>query len=439
MENGGNEKVNAIYEAHLNGVQKPSATANGPARERFIRDKYERRKFFDSEVLQKFYNGEMVSTPVTVSEGEESNTKMKPVSVGSTTFKIRAPSDAARKRAESKSKQSQQGQDEAKRNTGVAPVVPLPHPEVVDLLDFGPVTEPAATPQFDVSAALLQQQEENNFANFSDPFAIEASNYGNSVEVTVKTESSSTTIVNHVSPTRSSTSNANAQQRKAKPGLSSDDIMKLFHQPPPPQPFAANKIPPQNATPFMAQNLPMLGAMPPSTVINNDNNTIMNPSLLLQQQQTSNSLAAMNGSNGEITLQQHFMMQQQLIMMQQQSMNMMKHMSLNGTTPAVTNNENFGVPRSGAAGSANSANHQPIPTWGNQHFGMGNNSASVMGPMPPMGGTTNFSGGLNVSQLNLMNRLQMGNMSMGSMAADQDQKDMQQAHPLNQYGSVFNM
>ncbi|MFN9957153.1 MAG: hypothetical protein ACK55I_28960, partial [bacterium] len=78
MENGGNEKVNAIYEAHLNGVQKPSATANGPARERFIRDKYERRKFFDSEVLQKFYNGEMVSTPVTVSEGEESNTKMKP-------------------------------------------------------------------------------------------------------------------------------------------------------------------------------------------------------------------------------------------------------------------------------------------------------------------------------------------------------------------------
>jgi len=25
------------------------------------------------------------------------------------------------------------------------------------------------------------------------------------------------------------------------------------------------------------------------------------------------------------------------------------------------------------------------------------------------------------------------------MAADQDQKDMQQAHPLNQYGSVFNM
>lgn len=437
MENGGNEKVNAIYEAHLNGVQKPSATASGPARERFIRDKYERRKFFDSEVLQKFYSGEMISSPMTGGVGEESNSKFKLGAIGNTsTFKIRAPSDAAKKRAESKSKQSQQGQDEGKRSTGFTPVVP--HPEVVDLLDFGPVTEPAATPQFDVSAAMKQQQqEENNFANFSDPFAIEASNYGNSVEVTVKTESS-TTIVNHISPARSSTSNANATQRKAKPGLSSDDIMKLFHQPPPPQTFAVNGIPTQNATPFMAQNLPMLGAMPPSNVINNDNNTVINPSLLLQHQQTTNSVGTMNSPSGEITLQQHFMMQQQLIMMQQQSMNMMKQMSLNSNNPVVPNNENLGVPLSGPV-SVNSANHQQMPTWGNQHFAMGNSSNTVMGPLPPMGGTTNFSGGLNISQLNLMNRLQMGNMSMGSMAADQDQKDMQQVHPLNQYGSVFNM
>lgn len=436
MENGGNEKVNAIYEAHLNGVQKPSTTASGPARERFIRDKYERRKFFDSDVLQKFYNGEMITTPIAGGVGEESNSKLKLGSGTTSTFKIRAPSDAAKKRAESKSKQSHQGQDEGKRSTGFTPVVQ--HPEVVDLLDFGPVTEPAATPQFDVSAAMKQQQEENNFANFSDPFAIEASNYGNSVEVTVKTESS-TTIVNHVSPARSSTSNANAAQRKAKPGLSSDDIMKLFHQPPPQQTFALNGVPPQNATQFMAQSLPMLGGMPPSNVINNDNNTMINPSLLLQhQQQTTNSVGTMNGSSGEITLQQHFMMQQQLIMMQQQSMNMMKQMSLNSNKPVVPNNENFGVPVSGPV-SANSANHQQIPTWGNQHFAMGNSSNSVMGPLPPMGGTTNFSGGLNISQLNLMNRLQMGNMSMGSMAADQDQKDVQQVHPLNQYGSVFNM
>ena len=48
MENGGNKKVNLIFEANLNNnTTKPSNTASGPVRERFIRDKYERRKFYD--------------------------------------------------------------------------------------------------------------------------------------------------------------------------------------------------------------------------------------------------------------------------------------------------------------------------------------------------------------------------------------------------------
>ena len=85
--------------------------------------------------------------------------------------------------------------------------------------------------------------------------------------------------------------------------------------------------------------------------------------------------------------------------------------------------------------SANNFDHQQIPSWVH-HNGMENN---MMGSLPPMGGTTNFSGGLNISQLNLMNRLQMGNMSMGSMAADQDQNDLQHKQSFNQYGSVFNL
>ena len=46
MENGGNQKVNAIFEARL-AVAKPTTSATGPVRERYIRDKYERRKFYD--------------------------------------------------------------------------------------------------------------------------------------------------------------------------------------------------------------------------------------------------------------------------------------------------------------------------------------------------------------------------------------------------------
>jgi hypothetical protein len=50
MENGGNAKVNAIFEARLvqSGAQKPTQIADGHTRERFIRDKYERRKYYDA-------------------------------------------------------------------------------------------------------------------------------------------------------------------------------------------------------------------------------------------------------------------------------------------------------------------------------------------------------------------------------------------------------
>jgi hypothetical protein len=46
MENGGNQKVNAIFEAHLS-VEKPTNHADLQTRERYVRDKYERRKFYD--------------------------------------------------------------------------------------------------------------------------------------------------------------------------------------------------------------------------------------------------------------------------------------------------------------------------------------------------------------------------------------------------------
>ncbi|KAL3906663.1 MAG: hypothetical protein SGARI_003899, partial [Bacillariaceae sp.] len=46
---GDNAKVNAIFEAKLgqSGRSKPTHLADGPTRERYIRDKYERRKFYD--------------------------------------------------------------------------------------------------------------------------------------------------------------------------------------------------------------------------------------------------------------------------------------------------------------------------------------------------------------------------------------------------------
>jgi len=55
MENGGNVLVNAVYEGRLpRNNEKPTYQTNGVARERFVRDKYERRKFYEGSAFATF-------------------------------------------------------------------------------------------------------------------------------------------------------------------------------------------------------------------------------------------------------------------------------------------------------------------------------------------------------------------------------------------------
>ena len=423
MENGGNAKVNAIFEAHLNGVGKPSAGANGPTRERFIRDKYERRKFFDANVLQQYDNGEM-SGHTTVTAEEESKDDKSHTGVP---LKMRAPSDAAKIRAENRRSRVSSTRAKVDKTTNAPP-----SNTVVDLLDFGSVSEPA--PQFNVFAAMQQQQQENNFANFSDPFDIEASNSGNSVEVTVKKETrvstaATTVTVTHPPPQSASTTTSASitSQLKAKPALSSDEIMKLFNQPSQMQNgFGLMTGGTANGS-FQMMNPSMMGMMSPTS--NNANATMM-------LQQDTNSKTAMNGvgSGMSIHQQQQVMMQQQLFLMQQQSMSMMtKQMNISSSTTTTTANNSSAASQPGGTPSGfGSTRNMDF----NQHLpvGMGIHENNI-GSMAPMGGATNYSGGLNISQLNLMNRLQMGNMSMGSMVPNQEQKGSRQPK-YDQFGSL---
>lgn len=89
MENGGNLKVNAIFEANLarSGVQKPSNHADGPTRERFIRDKYERRKFYDPA---SFSNLPQSTRPTAASSSSQQQQEEV----------VGPPSDVARQRME---------------------------------------------------------------------------------------------------------------------------------------------------------------------------------------------------------------------------------------------------------------------------------------------------------------------------------------------------
>ncbi|KAL7441242.1 hypothetical protein ACHAXH_009141 [Discostella pseudostelligera] len=131
MENGGNHKVNAIFEAHLN-VPKPTNSASGPVRERFIRDKYERRKFYDPNAFAR------------VSQMESQREEEEVVSgVQRRLANSRAPSDAARRRVEERATRNGTSARVVKAPTVPASSPPPPAP-VVDLLDFGDFDSPEA-------------------------------------------------------------------------------------------------------------------------------------------------------------------------------------------------------------------------------------------------------------------------------------------------------
>jgi hypothetical protein len=94
MENGGNAKVNAIFESRLaqSGATKPTTIADGHTRERFIRDKYERRKYYDEAA----YHTAAASTSAAVAVAVESHNR----DISLPAMNPGPPSDAARQRME---------------------------------------------------------------------------------------------------------------------------------------------------------------------------------------------------------------------------------------------------------------------------------------------------------------------------------------------------
>ena len=107
MENGGNTKVNAIFEARLN-VPKPSNQADLQTRERFIRDKYERRKFYDPAAFTKLAAQftTKAQPPPAARQSSAADMDMPPLSsahqANQAFGNMGAPSAAAKKRLESR-------------------------------------------------------------------------------------------------------------------------------------------------------------------------------------------------------------------------------------------------------------------------------------------------------------------------------------------------
>jgi hypothetical protein len=332
MENGGNAKVNAIFEARLaqSGAQKPTTHADGHTRERFIRDKYERRKYYDESgyAFQPAAAQQDISLP-----GQAAPTG--------------PPSDAARQRMEERrgrmnktgSSTSVESVDSATgrpRNKGtkkspsgsrprkpvVAKAPASAPPPSMDLLDL--MSEPSA-PTHAPAPAHAQSFQDNKS---DDMFDFLNSN------------------TNHVDSMGSMDSGANANSAKpaAASRNASQDILSLYGN--------TGSAPQQQQQAFNTNSNNPLGnhmssLMQQMALNQSGSNGTMNqqqqqPNMMNQQQQQP--------QNNMMNQQQRIYQQQQMMLMQQQQhqqqLQMMMHnpqqgmMNQQGNQGGMMNNNN---------------------------------------------------------------------------------------------------
>ena len=289
MENGGNAKVNAIFEARLpsNSNIKPTNHADGPTRERFIRDKYERRKYFDPSASTSFSNMSQTSGGGTSSESAAS-------SVG-------PPSDAAKQRLEQRRARINEGLVTPHGNAATLPrtsssvattksrpkVAKAPASAPVDLLGFDtPASEPSAPTTTKLTSA------EFDLFDFSSTAGTAATNNG-----TAKNNSSS--IDDEWNQLTSQASQP--QQQTAKPSI---DLASLYNGGQQQQQQQFGNFGPGSNMGYTANNAN------PMMMMNHNN----------PMQQMNVAMQNMNFANQHLTPQQvaYQQQQQQMMMMQQQ-------------------------------------------------------------------------------------------------------------------------
>lgn len=362
MENGGNNKVNAIFEANLN-TSKPTTSASGPVRERFIRDKYERRKYYNPAMLQQFQASEDSSSEEDSSEDEQTKRRST----------VRAPSEAARLRAQarqqrmggtsappskSKSSASPGKQSRAVKNR-IAAKASAPAEPVGDLLDFGfstavadpgpPPNPPSASP-----SPTLDLFKNMNVSN--EPTA---------------------------PPETQNTNSLSAHNQKS----SIDDILGLFNAPMNNNNMGFNNPGMNNG---MVANNNQMGAMN------------MNPMMYNQQTQNINTNFFTNSSNNNM------MMNNKNNQMQQMQMPHNNLNFFNGMQNNMNNNMNGGQMQ---------MQQSNVQQSNNMGMSMQQNQQQAFG-MAPMGGTPSnltVMGGEGMNQHSMFAHEQKHNSAFGFM------------------------
>ena len=423
MENGGNAKVNAIFEANLasSGRPKPTNLADGPTRERFIRDKYERRKFFDPSAYSMAGNSGGAAVRASKSATGAAPSPGAPSEI--------ARQRAARHQAKMKTYQPKIQTQTAQNYKPKVAQAPASAPVVLDLLDFGSVETTPAT-----------------VAPTSDPFAAPSVTSG----MPTVTSKPSEPVVSMQPPPPPPTSESKEEPQtksstfvpghefatpapaSAQPAPSSNaSIMALFNTPSSNSGFGmqqgmggtmttnnmgmmANVMPQQQQQAMMGgmmnqssqqQQKPMMnGSMMGNTQVNPQMMTMMKNNMQQQSQPSQQPMvngSMVNGSmmgSGQMNQQMMAMMNnnmQQQFMMQNQ---MPYQMQQQGMAFNMNNGYNSQMSQNNTSGNANAFGNNNLNsmTQGFQQMNFGgvpnvssqNQSAEDGGFGSPMGGNT---------------------------------------------------
>mmetsp|Transcript_430 Transcript_430/g.898 ORF Transcript_430/g.898 Transcript_430/m.898 type:complete len:494 (-) Transcript_430:395-1876(-) len=386
MENGGNAKINAIFEAKLaqSGRTKPTNLADGPTRERYIRDKYERRKFYDPAGFSMQSNAAVAPVSQNASGGGDFSSQSRPG----------APSDVARRRVASR--QARMKPPKSNPPVAKAPAVkvaqaPVSAPVEFDLLDFGSETTTTAG----------QTSSTENSGDVFSPRPVVSTASGmqkSSIPPPPKTappapmpSTFAQELLNPATATKQTTSN--------------DDIMALFvpsKQQQNQQPFgfgmqAMNQVRPNGS---VNTNSMMNATQQTNMMTFNNQQNVM--SQQQRQQMMQNNTMMSNGNQMmpnqmmpnqmvQQQMQQQQMMMQKQMMMQQQQMASQFHPNSSGSTNNMGMYSSTNGTNNFYGGVSNSNNMDPtIQGMRNMNIGNGftQQSSDDGGFGTPMGGNS---------------------------------------------------
>jgi hypothetical protein len=418
MENGGNTRVNCVFEGALSNPSiKPHNHADGPTRERFIRDKYERRKYYDPQGFSTVISAAPAAAPPRSNSNSYDNNG---ASVG-------PPSDIARQRLEERRQRisnNNKSNDFERSSSSIAParknsggrnntaIAKAPASAPVDLLDFG-----SSTNNIDSIALPATSQTDDFFGTSIATTTTAPTNTNNAFEANFISAPTSAPAPVAAPPTantgggidmfafltqdmkKDETPQQQQQQTNSTAKASfGGDIMSLY----------APKV-----------NQPAQSFMTPNNGMANLSNSMAG----MNFGGSSNGMTGMQGGFGGQNQQQQLLQQQQMMMMMQQQQQQKNQMMFNG------NNTNLMMMQQ--------QQQQPGMMMNQTNGGAGGAGTGAMGGFPM--GQVGMGGGNPMMMMQQQQQLQQQQQQFGFNNGSMNNMNNNNSSSSNAFGTPMGM